>query len=345
VNTGAALRLLFLQARIAGVSPSEPAAEGHKPIKGGVNLSSARAFATVLLAIWYVSVDVAVDHAVKMELLQSARQMFAAHFIADQSEQNSDESSEDLPHYLGTPTIERRRLPGLMGSGRTIRGVEVVQINGERWNAVAPYIQGSNDKQVAMTRVLVIASQGGIDVSGEEPFYELFGRVQQALLASQKKVSVPVVGVPVEASNATWALAGLTLILLLLIQSRVRRVFLDPELAIEQPWLVLDWRTPIERGAAVTWLLLMLLVPWVSNAALTVVLAAQISAEGAITSIPGDVIRISLMLCIFVLSAWTALLTVTDLNHLRTLRIRQLVVDDPLIGREDARDRDDDEGR
>jgi hypothetical protein len=187
-----------------------------------------------------------------------------------------------------------------------------------------------------MTRLLAIALRSGIDAGRKESFYQLFGRVQQKLLASRKQVSVPVVGLQVEAGYAAWALAGLTLVSLLLIRSRVRRVFLDPEFAIEQPWLVLDWRTGIERVAAVAWLLVVLIAPWVTNAALAVMLAVQISAAGAITSIPGDVLRISLMLSLLVLSAWTALLTVSDLHCLRTLRFRHLMVNPPLTQPEDA---------
>lgn len=339
VSSGAALRLLFLQARVPNVSSSPPAARGHRPVKGNVNLSSARVFAVVLLAVWYVALNVAVEQAAHMGRLQGARQMFAAHYIADQREQDSDVLNVDLPHYLGTPTIRRQPYGGLFFS-KDIEGVEVVQIDGERWTAVAPKI----GRQVAMTRLLAIASHGGIDASRKESFYQLFGEVQQKLLASQKQVSVPVVGLQVEAGNAAWALAGLTLVLLLLIRSRVRRVFLDPELAIEQPWLVLDWHTGIERVAATTWLLLVLLGPWVANVALAVTLAAQISAEGAITSVPGDVLRISLMLSLLLLSVWTALLTVSDLHHLRTLRFRHLMVNGPLTQREDAREDNDERG-
>lgn len=339
VNSCAALRLLYLQAREPDVSPSSPAACGHMPVKGHVNLSSARVFAVVLLAVGYMAVNVAVEQAEQMGRLQGARQMFAAHYIADHREQNSDRPNVDLPHYLGNPTIRNTSLSFIVGS-ITIVGVDVVQIDGERWTAVAPRPH-LVERQVAMTRLLAIASRSGIDASRNESFYQLFGQVQQKLLASQKQVSVPVVGLQLEARNAAWALAGLTLVLLLLIRSRVRRVFLDPDLAIEQPWLVLDWQTGIEHVAAVTWLLLVLLGPWVANATLAVTLAVQISAEGAITSVPGDVLRISFMLSLFVLSAWTALLTVSDVHCLRTLRFRHLEVNAPLTQRADAREDND----
>jgi hypothetical protein len=333
-SSGAALRLLFLQARVPDVSPSSPAARSHRPVKGDVNLSSARVSAVVLLILCYVAVNVAVEQAAQMGRVQEARQMFAAHYVADYLGRKSDVPNVDLPRHLGTPTIRQARLRAVLGS-YYVTSVEVVQIDGERWTAVAPRL-GSDKRHVAMTRLLAIALRSGIDAGRKESFYQLFGRVQQKLLASRKQVSVPVVGLQVEAGYAAWALAGLTLVSLLLIRSRVRRVFLDPEFAIEQPWLVLDWRTGIERVAAVAWLLVVLIAPWVTNAALAVMLAVQISAAGAITSIPGDVLRISLMLSLLVLSAWTALLTVSDLHCLRTLRFRHLMVNPPLTQPEDA---------
>jgi hypothetical protein len=322
LNSGAALRLLFLRARMPDSSPEPPAARAHRPVKGGVNLSSARVFAVVLLVVCYVAVNVAVEQTAQMGQIQGARQMFAAHYIADSQAQKSDTPNVGLPLYLGTPTIKKTILSDLFGP-EVVTGVEVVQIDGERWRAVDPRL-GSDVRQKAMDRLLAIALGTGIDVKAKESFYQLFGRVQKKLLTGQKQVSVPLVGLQVDAGYAAWALAALTLVLLLLIRSRVRRVFLDPEFAIEQPWLVLDWHTRIERVAAVTWLLLVLIGPWVVSVALAVTLAVQISAEGAITSLPGDILRVSLMLSLLGLSACTALLTVLDLHCLRTLRLHYL---------------------
>lgn len=319
IFSGAGLRLLFLRKQPIG-DILAPQSSNQRAVAGEANLSSARVFAVVLLGVWYVALTVAVEQATQLSWVMEARQVFAAQYLDDVHVTGSDPSTLGLPLLLGTPEIKSTSSSGLFSS-TSIQGVLVTQTDGKTWTALPtkPFDAGENP-EFAKIQLLTLAARAGIPFNEQPSFYAMFGDFLTILMAYRQQFTVPVIAISVRPDHATWALAGLTLILLLVIRNRVRRIYMDPTLAVTQPWLVLDWRGRIEQLTASMWLLLLLLGPWVANAGLVLTLAAQNSAEGGLTSVPGDVFRLCLMLGFLTFSAWIAVLTVVDLICLRKAR-------------------------
>ena len=310
---GIGVRLLFLSPPSAARDTTETLVEPQKPVEGDANLSTARTFAAILLVVCYVSLDVSLVNAEQMELLQKSRRLFAARLLEDYGPDQTEEllANEQI-QLIGMITVHAETEPGLFVS-TTRSVVQVDRIDGSRWTA-SPSEEDDLDRHLRDTAIWV-----QLDVEPGESFYHLFGRVANKL-EHQNRVSIPLIGLPVEASTAGWALVLVTFMLLVLIRSRLRRVFVDPDLAIKQPWLILDARTRLERWTARVWLAAVVTSPWLVSAMLVLTLAFKIPAEGGVTSVAEDVLTIGLLLVFFVASASTAALTVVDLRELRNRR-------------------------
>jgi len=321
--SGTALRLLFIRAGESEPAPGESVSPtACAPVPGNSSLNSARNFATVLLVVCYVSFDVAVDHTGKMELLQQARKVFASHFVYFNPVDAQDEPQPLPVPLVGTVTHVVVKKSGLLGTS-TLHFVQVVRLDESEWLAGTAPLASEEMPDAAMEAAVSIAARIGVDVKDNESFTDLFRRIESELVDRQG-VTVPMLGLPVDAANAAWALSLLVLGLMVLIRSRVRRVFYDPDLAVDEPWLILDGRTGVERVAAWAWLALVLSAPWVTYATLSTTIAVQIPAAGGVSTIAGDALRLGGSLAVFAIAAWTSILTVADLLLLRELRGEQL---------------------
>ena len=119
------------------------------------------------------------------------------------------------------------------------------------------------------------------------------------------------------------------LLALILIRSRIRRVFADHQYAREEPWLILDGRAGLERYAAYLWLVMLMASVWITHVGLLITLGAQIPAQGGVTTLFGDLLRLGAALPIFVLSVWVGHDTNRLLFTLRRLRREEFTQKEP----------------
>jgi hypothetical protein len=159
-----------------------------------------------------------------------------------------------------------------------------------------------------------------LEREGGEYVVELqtFAAVEEMLL--RQPVSIPSVGLGVESKEAIWVLVVSVIVLLVLLRSRVNACVDRSSPALEQPWLILDARSTIERFAAGCWLVAIGLSAWVANGSLIALVVSEKYAEGAIAEVPGRTFAALCILTLVGVGGWLSATCVSQLLRLRGLR-------------------------
>ncbi len=143
--------------------------------------------------------------------------------------------------------------------------------------------------------------------------------------AIERRISVPGLGLEFRNGIAPWFIALTVLGLLTQIRNQVRRASLDPNLALDEPWLILDGRRGSEKFAAGVWSVVIFLSPWVAAGSLVAISAAESIADGWAA---GALHETAFHLCLaslLIFGGWTSLTAVGELLRLRRLRLEKLL--------------------
>jgi|GEM_PF-4850318 len=142
--------------------------------------------------------------------------------------------------------------------------------------------------------------------------------------ALEKRITIPGIGLEFANKVAPWFMALAVLGLVVQIRNQVRRTFLDPELALNEPWLILDGRRGLEKAVAACWGFAIFIAPWVVTCCLIAVSTAEGMADGWRTGIGTEVLFILSLTGLLLLGGWSSLTVTGELLRLRRLRLEQL---------------------
>lgn len=149
--------------------------------------------------------------------------------------------------------------------------------------------------------------------------------------AFERRTAVPGIGLEFRNGIAPWFIALIVAGLVVQIRNQIRRTLLDPDLAIEEPWLVLDGRRGLEKLVAVTWALAILIAPWIATGCLIAVFTAESRIEGWALGALTEMISHLCLVSILLVGGWSSLTTFGELLRLRRLRLDKLATLAPRI--------------
>jgi hypothetical protein len=324
LSLGALIRLCLWRANHSLNMPKPSSLpEPISSFSGTRNLSSARVFATALLLVNYVAIDVSIEYANDMGKLQVARSLVATKALRELKK--SKKNSIDQPPLGKLSRVQKSIQKPIFSSFDFLEYVvqhEIIRtdtIDKRIWQSIPFQSKTEEPEKELIDRLRILAQQLDIKEVENDNLYQLFYRLEKQLLEN-KQVSLPVVGIPVVAGKAAWLLSVINLLILILIRSRIRRVFVDSQFAREEPWLILDGRIGLERYAAYLWLLMIGVSVWITHLGLLMTLGAQISVQGGIATKYGGLLHVVIAMLIFALEVWVSYDTYLHLITLRRLR-------------------------
>jgi hypothetical protein len=140
----------------------------------------------------------------------------------------------------------------------------------------------------------------------------------------ERRIAVPGIGLEFRNGVAPWFIALGVLGLIVQIRNQVRRTFLDSELALSEPWLIVDGRRGVEKFVAGAWAGALLVAPWITTGCLIAVFAAESSANGWSTGLVEESITHLAVGSVLLIGGWSSLTLCGDLLLLRRLRLAKL---------------------
>ena len=135
--------------------------------------------------------------------------------------------------------------------------------------------------------------------------------------AYEQRTAIPGIGLEFRNGIAPWFIALTVLGLVIPIRNLVRRTLLDPDLAIEEPWLLLDGRSGLERIAAGAWTFAIFIAPWVASGCLVAVVTIELQLGG------GNLFDLCIAPLILA-GGWASLTTTGEILRLRRLRLAKI---------------------
>ena len=139
--------------------------------------------------------------------------------------------------------------------------------------------------------------------------------------ALEKRITIPGIGLEFANKVAPWFIALAVLGLIAQIRNQVRRTFLDPKLAIDEPWLILDARRGLEKAVAACWVFAIFISPWIVTGCLIAVSTAEGMADGWRAGIGSEILFILSLVALLLLGGWSSLTVTGELLRLRRLRL------------------------
>ena len=139
--------------------------------------------------------------------------------------------------------------------------------------------------------------------------------------ALEKRITIPGIGLEFANKVAPWFIALAVLGLIAQIRNQVRRTFLDPKLAIDEPWLILDARRGLEKAVAACWVFAIFISPWIVTGCLIAVSTAEGMADGWGTAIGSEIVFTLSLVALLLLGGWSSLTVTGELLRLRRLRL------------------------
>jgi hypothetical protein len=144
-------------------------------------------------------------------------------------------------------------------------------------------------------------------------------------------IQAPGLGLKFSSERAIWVAGLVTFMMLTLIRNRVRWVYHDDNLALGEPWLVLDGEAGLERFAALAWLALIILSPWIVWGSAIAVITDYTRVTGSLTSWTQDIISFLMLFVFMIISGWQAMWTAIMVIHLRHARSKLARSDSQVI--------------
>jgi hypothetical protein len=295
-------------------------------------LSAARLYSLIVLLALFVDCSIMTTQAQRSDWLSAARQaclyeLLSESEYSEQSDPVAYSSFYNHPHFVNVPgaglgTITYEQTPnytrwvltvtrGYGGEILWVVSAHVVDIFSvpQKIKKTPPY---------ALDELKDIAFELGLHVSDDSKFDTLFSDIERAL--TNQTVTVPGLETAFRDSTAPWVISALILILVTMIRNAVRRVLSDRNLAVEEPWMLLDGEEGIEKILSLSWLGTILLAPWIANVCLLIVFSSQTFATGIISSPTSFVLACCIAFVLELGGGWVSLTATSALIQLRNLR-------------------------
>jgi hypothetical protein len=284
-------------------------------------LSSARVVSILLVLAMYLDIDLTRDQLQRNAWLNDARQIYARSFLGRLTKPLRNTREEVLG--VGTVMIEQLHLPaGQERADGPVWVVKVTRVDGKQWRAtIGEKTIGQSERELA-ERLQRIAATLGLKDTEKSDITALFRAIERD--SAERKVTVPGVDLAFRPDIAPWVIAVLSLGFLLMVRNQLRRVLIDRDLALDEPWIVVDSGSGLERLVAAGWLLAIWAAPWITSGCLLAVFSSQIIVDGAVTTWPKELLACGASLLLICLGGWTSLTVTSDLLCLRRLRKQKL---------------------
>lgn len=318
-------------------------------MKSTAHLSSARVYSILMLLAVYLGFNLATSYARRVGLLQEARQAFAIEFL------RSNFTNEFLRTSEGP--IPARQITGAGWAGATRSDskegkdlwlVSVKRSTGRQWEslvdvsnvtlgtgdrAVAPAPQPGESEQPgaqknvsasseALTNLRRIALELGLKDFDHKEYNLILRDIELEVV--DREVTVPGIDLAFKSDLAPWIISILTIGFLLLIRNQVEAVMLDKELALDEPWIIVDNSKGLERLVSEGWLISVWLAPWIVTGCLLVIVTGNVVADGGIASRLRTAVVTIATIVLVLLGGWASLTTTASLLRLRRLRHERL---------------------
>ena len=313
-------------------------------MKAGSYLSLARNYSFVVILLTFIGLGGTQTYIVNNQPVLAARQLFIR--LVEQSVQWSEEVEENKKYELNIPGLDPMNYEVLStGSGYSWsvdyedgEGIQVaksqhirIYCGGPRpWTSQTIYVvvktadnrpikwKSSSilqDLRALQSKIVWRPAQIPINAT---PIQEAdIIRKEIESNAFERRTSMPGIGLEFRNGVAPWFIALTVLGLLVQIRNQIRRTFLDPDLAIDEPWLILDGRRGLEKATAGAWALAIFIAPWIATGCLIAVATVDTSIEGWN---PYHLFILPLLL----VGGWSSLTTFGELLRLRRLRLEKL---------------------
>lgn len=321
-------------------------------MKSTAYLASARVYSLLMLVAVYLGFNLASSYARRVNLLQEARHACATEYLLVHQDRASPRQiagvgtlrGEHLELEYTNESFERYKAPAWLitvtrSSGRKwesiIYDAELRQKGDEQPKALTAPLSGSEagsaGKSPAGNSVMPsecvsnlkrIALELGIKEPDQNEYNLILRDIEQEVV--DREVTVPGIEVAFRRDQAPWIIAFLTFGLLLMIRNQIRWVLLDKDLALEEPWMIVDATRGLERLIALGWFAAIWLAPWIATGCLLVVLSGSAIADAGIVSTLRATLVALTVTTLALLGGWASLTVAADLLRLRRLRQERL---------------------
>lgn len=299
--------------RILMAKTTLPSNSGGAGINVSNHVSSARTLSVALILLAYFCWELSAFHFVRDNNFSDYRDAVTIDWLV--TEHSTDAELESTTNKVQQSPLGEIEVEAFRSNkdGAPVKfKIEVTGKSGEwvithfSYNKISKYSQILNDLE------------GELTISGSGNQAVRLERVRKALFHRQIKVP----GIDFDAfqsETALWVLSLLVCLGAIIVRSRVRLILLDPLAGHEEPWLILDAKSRIEKIIATLWIFGILIAVWVAIGSLTV------SAKNVIKSAEEINLFHSALsfVAIFVMAAaggWASFMTVIDLLFARRVR-------------------------
>lgn len=322
-------------------------------------LSSARVYSVLMLLSVYLGFNLATSYARRINLLHEARQAFAVLYLANEDtnpfrqvagigsvnirlievDDRSDWFVETRKKHVWLLTVVRstgRQWESVVDKAQietepvvpSATPVSTTEEAAHTANAALSVARSTPDK--ASANITRIALELGLKDSDQKHYSLILRDIEQEIV--DREVTVPGIDLAFRSDLAPWIISILVIGFLLLIRNCVNTVLLDKELALGEPWIVVDAGTGLEKCVATGWLIAIWIAPWIATGCLLVVLSGGGVADGGIASTTRTTVASIIVMVLVVIGGWASLTVTASLLQLRRQRrelLRQSLVKPP----------------
>jgi hypothetical protein len=315
-------------------------------VKADSYLSLARNYSFVVILLVFIAVQGTQTYTIDMWQIGKARELFIDALIDSQPWERPSEKKD--AYELKVDGLEPMRYEFLEG----VRSKEdpIIDFGGTAKLHLRFFYDGANSWASPVRSVLPrepdpitgkIEAQHASSLSALRDLHrQIFGidlpanrvplleadaiRKKIELHALERRTAVPGIGLEFRNGIAPWFIALTVLGLIVQIRNQVRRTFLDPELAINEPWLLLDGRRGLEKIVAGGWALALVMAPWITTGCLIAVSTVESMTDGWVTGIAQETIFHVCLASLLVFGGWSSLTMFGELLRLRRMRLEKL---------------------
>jgi hypothetical protein len=317
---------------------------------GGPYIDSAKTIAAFLLLIAYFGITQAVSHTADLEQIAQARDAFAKDLVrrlltsddyfrnwrqgpgsAASTYQMYDWLAEHMPKKASVNiawaegiTISVVRMSGTMfGEHNRFFEVAVQEGKDSRPWVIRTYLDLAlpSEMQPSNLAIAGVAFRNGIKPERNEDYAQLYFRTETDLL--RKQVALPNSGLSFPIGQLVWVCFLAAVVMLVILDDRIRNILRDPKLGYGKPWLILDAEQGLGKLISNLWIVLILLGPWLLGVTLVRMTSLGIRANGAVSYLTNDIIT---YLSLFVLLALSTILSLRVIARILLLRRLQSVM-------------------
>lgn len=156
-----------------------------------------------------------------------------------------------------------------------------------------------------LVRINQIASRVNADLVDAKDFHAGMGQLYRKI--NSRVVAVPGTGHHFSSDRAIWVLVAVGFTTITLIRNRVRCIYQDPQLAVGEPWLVLDGHAGLERFVAWLWAWIIFFCPWIIGFSWFCMRADQVRIDDFQTTLIMDAASYGFGLIMMIGGGWQSL--------------------------------------